>query len=128
MINHTRLRILDGQFSIHRLSIDSVIPPEVYESDFFSIVKASDEISIVCDSSILLTAEKSNHGWICLKFIGPLDFSLTGVLSGISKVLAKANISIFALSTYNTDYILVEAINITDAEQALMAAGYIFED
>ncbi len=128
MKNFNKLKILNGQFSIYRLSINSMIPPHIYDSEFYSIVKTSDEISIVCDSSIPLTAEKSSHEWMCMKFIGPLDFSLKGILSGISKVLANSKISIFALSTYNTDYILVEMSNITKAKQALITAGYTFED
>ncbi len=127
-VKNNRLKILNGQFSIYRLSIESLIPPQIYESEFYSIVKTDDEISIVCESSIHLTAEKSSHGWTCIKFVGPLDFSLTGILSGISRVLADSKISIFAVSTYNTDYILIEAADITDAEQALIAAGYTFED
>lgn len=128
MMNDNRLKILDRQFSIHRLSIDSVIPCQIYESEFYSIVKTSDEISVVCDSLIHLTAEKSSHDWTCIRFIGPLDFSLTGILDGISRVLADANISIFAVSTYNTDYILVETPNITKAKQALIEADYTFEN
>ena len=123
-----KLKILNGQFSIHRLSIDSEIPRQIHESEFYSIVKTSEELSIVCDSLIHLTAEKSSHGWMCIKFVGPLEFSLTGILSGISKVLADSNISIFALSTYNTDYVLVESVNIQEAKQSLKIAGYTFED
>lgn len=127
-MKNSKLKILEGQFSIHRLSPDKVIPPNIYESEFYSIVKTDDELSIVCDSSIELPAEESNTDWKCVKFIGPLNFSLTGVLSKISFILANSKISIYALSTYNTDYLLIEASNIIKAKQALITAGYTFEE
>ena len=127
-MENNKLKILEGQFSIHRLSVDTVISPQVYKSEFYSIVKTDDEISIVCDSSIELPAEETNAGWACLKFIGPLDFSLTGILSRISSVLANTKISIFAVSTYNTDYILVDSQDILDAKKVLIESGYVFVD
>ena len=127
MIN-IKLKILDNVFTIHRLSADTFIPPQIYKSEFYSIVKTDDEVSIVCDSTIQLPAEETNTGWKCIKFIGPLDFSLTGILSGISTVMADSKISIFAVSTFNTDYILVETSKIKKAKQALIESGYIFED
>ena len=127
-MNFNRLKILEGEFSIHRLVPDIVIPPQVYESEFYSIVKTDDEISIVCDSSIQLHAEKSNAGWKCIKFVEVLDFSLTGILNKITSILANSKISMFALSTYNTDYLLVEMSNILKAKQALITAGYTFEE
>ena len=127
MVN-IKLKILDKIFSIHRLSPDVAVPPQVYDSELYSIIKTDNEISIVCDSSIQLQAEESVSGWSCLQIIGPLDFSLTGILSGISTVLANSKISIFAISTFNTDYILVETANINKAKQALIDSGYIFED
>lgn len=123
-----KLNILDIELSIYRLPVNSKIPPQVYESRFYSIVKTDDELSIVCDSSIQLPAEESNIGWACIQIIGPLDFSLTGILSGISTVLANSNISIFAVSSFNTDYILVKTSNILKAKQALIASGYTFEE
>ena len=127
-VKNNRLKILNGQFSIYRLSIESLIPPQIYESEFYSIVKTDDEISIVCESSIHLTAEKSSHGWTCYKICRAFGFFTYRYFIRNSRVLADSKISIFAVSTYNTDYILIEAADITDAEQALIAAGYTFED
>lgn len=128
MKNFNRLKILEGQFSIHRLPANAVIPSRVYESELYSITKTDDEISIVCDSSIQLHADESNVGWSCIQIVGPLDFSLTGILSEISTVLANSKISIFAISTFKTDYILVEKSNTKEAKQALIASGYMFEE
>jgi len=75
----------------------------------YSISKSEEELSIVCSSSIQLNSEKCELGWFCIKIIGSLDFSLTGILAEISAVLAEAEISIFAISTFDTDYILVKS-------------------
>jgi hypothetical protein len=118
------LQVLDGKFTIHRFDPESEIPAQVLGSDFYSLSRTPDELSIVCRSAIEIGSEKSSSGWACLKVLGPLDFSLTGVLAGIAEVLAKADVSIFAISTYDTDYILVNAGKLEIAVQSLVAAGY----
>ena len=93
--------------------------------DFFFIGKTNEEISLVC-----LTADapertvKRDDGWKGFRIQGTLDFSLIGVLSKLSGVLAANGIGIFAVSTYNTDYILVKAENFGKASEALSNAGY----
>ncbi len=119
------LQALSGQFTIHRFARGSEIPRQVYESDFFTIVKTADELSIVCSSTIQLQSDKSEADWSCLKVVGPLDFALTGILATISTSLAEAGISIFAISTYDTDYILVNSEKLELAKQTLAASGCI---
>lgn len=123
------LKIIDNMLSINRFSPDSKIPDQIYESPLYSITKTDDEISVVCSSSIQLNCETTSTGWLGYKVIGPLDFSLTGILADLSTVLAKAKISIFAISTYDTDYILVKADKLSFASEALRSAGHtIFQD
>ncbi len=124
-MSQLKLKILQGQFSIHRFVSGSEIPSQVYESEFFTISKTDDEISIVCDSSIQLNSEKISNGWSCFKVIGPLDFSITGILAKLSSSLAEAGISIFAISTYDTDYILVKSEKLQLASETLIRSGYI---
>ena len=124
-MSQLKLKVLQGQFSIHRFSSDSEIPGQVYESEFFTISKTEDEVSIVCNSSIQLNSEKSVSGWSCFKVVGPLDFSLTGILAKLSSSLAEAGISIFAISTYDTDYILVNSEKLELASEALLISGHI---
>jgi len=121
-----KLSILEDLFTFHRFPPDHEIPKEIYESQFYSINKTEDELSIVCRSSILLNSESSETGWSCIKVLGPLDFSLTGILADISAVLAKADVSIFAISTFHTDYILVKSEKLAVANKALQKAGYTF--
>ena len=118
------LRCLDGQFAIYRYPPQYPVPAAVYASHFLSITKTEEELSIVCDAAIDLEAEKEEHGWSCLKVLGPLDFSLTGILAKLSTVLAKAEISLFAVSTYDTDYILVKSGKLAMAVEVLEAQGY----
>ena len=119
-----KLSVLEGLYTIHRFPSDHDIPEQVYESEFYSISKSEDELSIVCNSSILLNSEKNESGWSCIKVSGALDFSLTGILADISAVLAGAEISIFAISTFDTDYILIKSQDLPSAGKVLLSSGY----
>ena len=121
-----RLILLDEPFAIHRFSHSAKIPDEVFGEAFFSIVKTKEELSIVCRNSLTLNSECSDQGWSCIKVSGPLELNTTGILAKLSKVLANEQISIFAISTYDTDYILVKADKATAALAALKNAGYQF--
>ena len=120
------LSVLEDSFTIHRLPQNNEIPKQVFEGQFYSVSKTDEELSIVCSSSVLLDSESSEAGWSCIKVLGPLDFSLTGILANISAVLAKTEISIFAISTFDTDYILVKSEKLQTAKTALQKAEYTF--
>ncbi|AAM06197.1 TPA: ACT domain-containing protein [Methanosarcina acetivorans] len=130
--NKLTLSILKSMFGICRLDSGSEIPTWVYESSFFSITKTPEELSLVCpESSIPVNIPekvRTEKGWSCLKVEGPLDFGLTGILAGISKVLADNYISVFAVSTYDTDYILIREKCLKLAVRALEEAGYEVRD
>ncbi|MFH1574880.1 MAG: ACT domain-containing protein [Acidobacteriota bacterium] len=119
-----RLTVLGLQLSIHRLEPADPVPPAVLGSGFYSVTRTAEELSIVCDSGILFASPRTEAGWACLKVEGPLDFGLTGVLAGISGALASSGVSIVAISTFDTDYILVKSARLPDALRALECAGY----
>jgi len=123
-----QLNILENHFTIHRFPANHEIPNQVYESQFYSISKTDEELSIVCNSTTQVNSEKSDTDWSCIKVEGPLDFSLTGILAKISTVLAKAEISIFAISTFDTDYILLKSEKLPFAKKALLKSGYTFNN
>ena len=123
-----QLNILENPFTIHRFPANHGIPSQVYESQFYSISKTDEELSIVCNSTTQVNSEKSDTDWSCIKVEGPLDFSLTGILAKISTVLAKAEISIFAISTFDTDYILLKSEKLPFAKKALLKSGYTFNN
>ncbi|UYM17040.1 ACT domain-containing protein [Endozoicomonas euniceicola] len=122
------LSVLQQSFSVHRFSIDSPVPTDVMNSEIFSVMRTDEELSIVCESSIKLNSEKAEMDWSALKVTGPLDFALTGILAGLATTLDEAGISLFALSTYDTDYILVKSKQLSRACMALSSAGYILEN
>jgi hypothetical protein len=122
-----QLKVLDGDYSIHRLDPDSDIPAPVFAGEFSFVAHTDDELSVVCLSGIPINSSKVQPGWSCLKVVGPLDFDLTGILSGISSALAQAQISIFAVSTYDTDYVLVRSKDLDKTRDTLIRAGYRFE-
>jgi len=118
--------ILNPSFSVHRLPPDAAIPRAVFASPFYSICKTDEELSLVVPETVEIAAAKTEAGWRALKVVGPLDFSLTGILAGIASILTKAEVSIFAISTFDTDYILVKNENLKAAKEALLAAGHKF--
>ena len=121
-----RLAVLEKRYSIHRFTPDSAIPERALQGEFYTVSRTEEELSIVCDSEIELEAMESQNNWRIIKVVGPLDFSLTGILAKISTTLASAEISIFALSTFDTDYILVKNENLEKARRALLEAAYHF--
>jgi len=121
-----KLELLEEPFAIHRLSPSAKIPDKVFGEAFFNIVKTEEELSIVCRNSLTLNSERRDKIWSCIKVSGPLELNATGILAKLSKVLADAQISIFAISTYDTDYILVKADKAVEAVAALSAAGFQF--
>lgn len=94
-------------------------------SDLFFLAKTPDELSLVCPTdSVPERVIKTESGWRCFRVEGVLDFSLIGILSAITRILALNKISVFAVSTFTTDYILIKHIHVALARQILAAAGY----
>ena len=121
------LSVLFETFTIHKLSPDASIPEEILKSNYYSVSKTENELSLVCSEVIEVQSLQSSKGWKCIKVAGPLDFNLTGILAGISDILAKENIGIIAISTFDTDYILVRTQDLSSARTAFRLAGYKFE-
>lgn len=115
------LELLDGEFAVAKLDDFSEIN---WQNPFVFVARTDDEYSLVCPVELLPAHCRTvSAGWRGLRVAGQLDFALTGVLAGIANVLA-AQISIFAVSTFNTDYILVRSDKLIRAVQALKLAGY----
>lgn len=110
-------------YGVCRLSPDAPIPSWA-NGDFVSVTRSNDELSVVCIEEKIPLQIKCEKGWRVLKVMGPLDFSLTGILSSIVKPLADADISIFAISTFDTDYVLVKEVSIKAAKETLIIMGH----
>lgn len=118
------MKLLKEKYGVCRLDKIDSIPTWVKNSEFYSITKTSDELSIVCNQQDIPNDIKCEKDWRILKIIGPLDFALIGILASISTILAQKGISIFAVSTYDTDYILVKDSDIDNAIEALVNENY----
>jgi hypothetical protein len=103
-----KFRWLPGPYAVVRLAPGAEVPDWATRGDFTSITCTADELSIVCPAANLPPDVQSPHRWICLKLEGPFPFSQTGVLLSFIEPLSNNAIPIFAISTYDTDYILVQ--------------------
>ena len=119
-----KLQLIDGNFAVCRLAPDSVwsLPGA---SGFVSVTRTPHELSVVCEES-LVPAETTDveRGWRMFRVVGPIAFDVVGVLASLTAPLAAANISIFAQSTFDTDYLLVKADKLDMAVAALTTAGF----
>ena len=113
------LSIMPNRLAVCRLEKNAQIPSWAINDTFFSISKTDDELSIVCSESNVPDDIKSEKNWRAFKVMGQLDFSLTGILASLANPLAEAKISIFALSTFDTDYVLVKDENLEEAVKVL---------
>jgi len=115
------LIILKDTYSIYKLTIESGVPAWVKNSPFYSITRTADELSIVCKHSDSLVEDcEISPDWRILKIQGPLDFSLVGIFAEVSGLLKYCNVSIFTISTYDTDYILVKNQDLDKTVNALI--------
>lgn len=118
------LTVLPETLAICRLSADEAVPEWVMSGEFVSITHTDDELSIVCAEENVPADVKADRGWRALKVAGPLDLALTGVLASLAQPLAEAQINIFAVSTFDTDYLLVKGYNLARAGEVLRQSGH----
>lgn len=93
----------------------------------FSVTRTAQEISVVCDEDEAPAGAEVEAGWSCLEVVGPLDFQMVGVLAVLTRCLANAGVSVFVVSTYDTDLILVRERDLMRSMEELTSAGYVFE-
>jgi hypothetical protein len=119
-----KFRSLPGPYSIVRLAAEAPVPDWATKGNFASITRTADELSIVCPAGNLPDAVHSPHRWICLKLEGPFPFTQTGVLLSFIEPLSNGGVPIFAISTYDTDYVLIQEEYARDAVSALQQVGH----
>jgi len=121
-----RLRFgrLPGFYAIVRLAHDAAIPEWATQGEFTSVTRTAEELSIVCPAENLPADLSSPHRWICLKLEGPFAFSETGVLVSFIEPLSDSGVPIFAISTYDTDYVLIQEESGETALDVLRKAGH----
>jgi hypothetical protein len=126
MVNSQRLTLVvhRGLYCICRLGPGEPLPAWTARSEFCSVTRTPEELSVVCDQDVVPPQIEANRGWRLLRVQGTLDFSLVGVLAGLTTTLANANVTVFAASTHDTDYLLVRDETLDRAIMAFREAGY----
>lgn len=123
MSGHT-LTLLPDWLAVCRLDADAGLPSWADGPGFVSITRTAEELSVVCGQDRVPVGVKATPGWRLLKVEGPFDFAVTGVMASLSAPLAAAGVSLFAVATYDTDYLLVKADALDAARAALEGAGH----
>jgi hypothetical protein len=128
-MNAQHFSIMPGRWAVLRLEATDAVPRWALDTtDFVSITRTSDELSIVCPETAAPHDVRSERGWALLKLRGPFPFEQIGVMASFVNPLAAAGISIFSISTFDTDYILIKAVQVAAACQALTAAGHELDE
>jgi hypothetical protein len=120
------LSVLPGRFAVCRLDPGAGLPAWALEAGegFLAVSRTPEETSVVCPEALVPPGTTHEGGWRAIKVEGPLDFALTGVLVSVAAPLAEAEVPIFAVSTYDTDYVLVRKGRLEDAVEALVHARH----
>lgn len=122
-----RYRVVEGRWAVCRLEPGAAVPEWADGPGFSSITRTGDELSIVCPEERVPAEVRQERGWACLQLCGPFAFNLTGVLAAVLAPLAEAGVPIFALSTFDTDWVLLPAAKLGEALEALEKAGHTRE-
>ena len=118
--------MLEGELASCRLAADADLPDWASAGPVMAMARTSEELSLVCAAKDVPLGVPASSGWRALRVAGTLDHSMTGILASLATPLAEAEIPIFAISTYDTDYVLVPGACLGEARDALEAAGHRF--
>lgn len=115
---------IPGMYAICRFDARDNIPDWIFQSNFYNISKSEDELSIICEAQLVPEATKADRDWKLMRLEGTLDLSLTGITARFSTPLAKHNVNLCVIATYDTDYIMVKSEKLIRAQAALRQAGF----
>ena len=119
-----RLSVLEERLAVCWLEPRAEIPPWATSAPFFCVARNPDELSVVCPEEHVPAAITCERGWRALKLQGPFGFELTGVLASVAAPLARCEVGILAIATYDTDYVLVKEEQLDPAIAALRERGH----
>jgi hypothetical protein len=122
------LMVEAGEYAVCQLESGEPLPAWLPDSPFWTVTRADDELSIICPAEHVPLDTSHEGGWRLLRLQGPFPFDLTGILASVLAPLAGAGVGILAVSTFNTDYILVKDASLSAAVSALRAAGHEVHD
>ena len=118
-----RLSLLPGRFAVARLDAAAPLPPAPADAALWSVTRTRDELSLVCEESLVPAGAWADRAWRAFGLAGPIPFEQTGVIAGITTPLADAGIPVFVLSTFYTDYLLVREAHVDRVREVLTSAG-----
>jgi hypothetical protein len=118
------LELLDGSYAVVRLDPGAALPPWAAGGPFVSVTRTGAELSVVCPQQAVPHDALAERGWRVLRVAGPLGFGVTGILASLAGPLASSGVSIFVVSTYDTDYLLVQERDLDRGADALSRAGH----
>jgi len=119
-----QFELLPDDYAIVRRAAEATVPAWACGQHFHAITRSVGELSIVCVAHAVPASEHASTGWRVLRLVGPFDLDLTGVLLAVLAPLAQAEVPVFAISTSDTDYVLIPAVALQNARAALCAAGH----
>jgi hypothetical protein len=118
------LEEISGEFAIHRLPPGARLPDGLLDQPLYSVLGSGKETSILCPIDFPVDAQASEAPYSCVRVVGQLDFALTGILADLTRSLAEAGVPVFAVSSYDTDYLFYPS---TKRHEALTALGVPLE-
>jgi hypothetical protein len=118
------LLVLNDLFAVCRLDRDAPVPSWMSGAEFVSVTRTPEELSVVCPEAAVPAGVRAERGWRCLRVAGRLDLHLVGVLVALTAPLANAGVGVFAVSTYDTDYLLLRAQDLERASDVLRRHGH----
>jgi hypothetical protein len=130
-MNHRKLslKILPERMAVCRFEPTAPLPDWIAEADFYSLTRTEAELTLVCPETRLAPGTTSETGWRCFKVQGLLDFSEIGIIFSLTQPLAETGVSVFVISTFETDYIMVKEKDLAKAIDALTAERHqVLED
>jgi len=117
-----------GEYAVCQLEAGEPLPPWLPIAPFWTVTRADDEVSIICSAEAVPQHSSHESGWRLLRMVGPFPFNLTGILESVLAPLATADVGILAISTFNTDYVLVKHTCLAAAIAALREAGHVVRE
>ena len=118
------LKILPDRMAVCRLEPTAPLPDWIDEPGFYSVTRAEEELAIVCPETHLAPGTTSEAGWRCFKVQGVLDFSEIGIIFSLTQPLAESDVSVFVISTFDTDYFMVKEEDLAKAIDVLTTQGH----
>jgi uncharacterized protein len=123
-----KIKAVPGTFAVARLSADAAIPDWASRSGFSAIIRAEDELTIVCLAELVPADVEAERGWACLRTVGPFEFEAAGIVRALIEPISSNGIGVFVVCTFDGEHVLVPSEDMERACSELIAAGHSLLD